>query len=118
MISVVDDDPSVCRALKRLLRSFGFEVETFSSEQDFFSSPHQKRECVILDIHLGGTSGFEIHQRLKQEGDKYPVIFITAHDDEQTRLQVHESGAAGYLQKPFEDEELIEAIRRALARQV
>ena len=116
MISVVDDDPSVRRGLKRLLRSLGYEVETFESAQDFVSGEHHECECLILDIHMGGISGFDLYRRLMREGFQPPIIFITAHDDEQTRNKVKELGAVAYLRKPFEEQLLIAAISKALSR--
>ena len=117
MISVVDDDVSVRRALKRLIRSCGFEVETFASAQDFFAETGlQKAECIILDIHLGGMSGFEMYQKLTNNGSDVPVIFITAHDDEQTRTQAKRLGAVAYLRKPFDDQSLIDAISTAIQK--
>ena len=116
MISIVDDDPSVRRALRRLLRSLGYEVETFNSASDFFASQNQENmECLILDIHMSGMSGFELQQRLIEEGRNLPIIYITAHHDEQTRKRAVQSGAIAYLRKPFDDQSLIEAIRQALS---
>src|SRR5688500_15292784 len=111
MISVVDDDPSVRRALRRLLRSFGFEVETFGSADEFFDCDWQReKECVILDIHLGEITGFELQQRIMDAGLHQPIIFITAHEDEETFQQAMQAGAIAYLPKPFQDQSLMDAI--------
>jgi FixJ family two-component response regulator len=115
MISVVDDDPSIRRALRRLLHSIGFECQTYGSAQEFFECKYeQKTECLILDIHLGGMTGFELQQKMLAEGFNPPVIYITAHDDEKTREQAERAGAIAYLRKPFTDQSLIDAIDTAI----
>jgi FixJ family two-component response regulator len=115
VISVVDDDPSVRRALKRLLTSTGFEVMTFASAREFlFSGRHKEPGCLVLDIHLGGMNGFDLQADLAASGSTLPIIFITAHDDPQTRERAMRSGAVAYLRKPFDDEALLEAILAAI----
>jgi len=115
VISVVDDDMSIRRALRRLVESAGYIVETFASAREFLdSSPAERSACLVLDIHLTGMSGFELQQRLASDRVSIPVIFITAHDDAATRERVRKSGVAAYLPKPFDKESLLEAIRRAL----
>jgi FixJ family two-component response regulator len=114
MISIVDDDPSVCRALKRLLHSLGYDVETFSSGVDFLaSSPSKNPECLILDIHMAGMNGFELQEKLLEQKRNIPIVFVTALDDEQTRQKATRSGAIAFLRKPFDDQSLIAAIRKA-----
>ena len=114
MISVVDDDPSVRRSLRRLLRSLKYDVEVFASAQEFldFSFP-EPLECLILDVHIGGMNGFELQQKLLDEGRTPPVIFITAHDDEPTRERVRKSGAIAYVRKPFDEQTLIDALDKS-----
>jgi FixJ family two-component response regulator len=113
LISLVDDDHSVRRALRRLIRLAGFAVESFASAEDFLSSACLAlTACLVLDIHLnGGMGGFELQARLHADRVVIPIIFITAHDDIATRERAQNSGAAAYLCKPFNDELLLDAIR-------
>jgi FixJ family two-component response regulator len=113
MISIVDDDLSVRRALRRLVGSAGYAVETFGSAGEFLrSTPTARSSCLVLDIYLGGMSGFELVERLAADRVRIPTIFMTAHDDSVTRERIRRSGVAGYLGKPFGGEALLEAIRR------
>jgi FixJ family two-component response regulator len=113
-VFIVDDDLSVRRALRRLIKSAGFAVETFASGRDFLDShPRSGSGCVVLDIHLGGMSGFEVQERLAIRGVEIPIIFITAHDDVVTRDRARSAGAVAYLRKPFDDRVLLDAIRKA-----
>ena len=116
LISIVDDDHSVRRALRRLVRLAGFTAEAFSSAEDFLISPFLERTaCLVLDIHLnGGMSGFALQSRLTADRVVIPIIFITAHDEASLRERAEASGAAAYLCKPFNDEVLLDAIREAL----
>ena len=117
LISVVDDDPSVRRALRRLLQSEGYAVEAFASAREFLdSSPVGRTACLVLDIRLDGMSGFELQERLVADRAPIPVIFITAHDDAQTRERAHHAGVAGYLPKPFDADPLLDAIRGVIGR--
>ena len=113
LVSIVDDDHSVRRALRRLVRFAGFTAETFASAEDFLSSAALPRTaCLVLDIHLnGGMNGFELQAQLAADRVAIPIIFITAHDDVSTRARAETSGAAGYLSKPFDEELLFDAIR-------
>ena len=111
-IFIVDDDVSVCRALKCLLMTFGFAVETFLSGQAFFDAVADTVPgCLILDIHLPGMDGWEIQKRLALAGSKRHVIFITAEKDGGLRDRAKTTGAAGFLQKPFNDQALIDLIK-------
>lgn len=115
LVSIIDDDLSVRRALRRLVASAGFSVATFASGREFLDSESLARShCIVLDIHLGELSGLDVQERLKTMGVQAPVIFITAHDDEATHGRVRRSGAVAYLRKPFEDHALLDAIERAL----
>ena len=112
-IGVVEDDPSFRRALRRLLSAAGFNVATFASAEEFLSSESTgATACLVLDVYLGGMSGFDLQQHLDSAGVPIPAIFITAHDDQVTRDRAR-SGVA-YLQKPFREGALIGAIRQAL----
>jgi len=117
LISVVDDDLSVCRALRRLIRSAGYTVETFASAQEFLdSSPEVRTACLVLDIHLAGMTGFELQERLAADQAAIPIIFITAYDDASTRERIARSRAVAYLRKPFDERVLLDAIRAAVGQ--
>jgi FixJ family two-component response regulator len=116
IVAVVDDDESVCRAIKRLLRSVGIKAETFSSGEEFLgtlsSTASYRPVCVILDVQMPGINGLELQRRLAPTS--VPVIFITAHDDPAVREKALASGATGYLRKPFNDAILVKAVEIAL----
>ena len=113
---VVDDDAPLRRALGRLLRSVGFSVETFGSAEDYLAAGHTSLpDCLVLDIRLGGLTGFDLHDRLRARGLSIPTVFITGHDDAATRERARRVGAAGYVRKPFNETDLILAIESALA---
>jgi len=117
-IAIVDDDESVCRAVKRLLRSFSMDAETFSSGQSFLdlveAMPSFQPDCVILDVQMPGMNGLEVQQRLIKSGHTVPVVFITAHDDLGVREKALAAGAVAILRKPFDDQLLIKTLREAV----
>jgi FixJ family two-component response regulator len=116
LISVVDDDASVRRALRRLLQLSGYAVETFASASEFLASPAiGLTSCLVLDIHLQDMTGFELQERLAGTWAAIPLVYITAHDDAATRARVRQAGVGAYLRKPFEKRALLAAIERALA---
>lgn len=115
LIAIVDDDRSILRALHRLVRSHGYTVQTFESAPEFLDSLHRGRPaCLLLDVHLEGMSGFDLQERLAADGAGVPIIFITADDDATTRERIEQSGAAGHLWKPVDEQALLHAIRRAI----
>ena len=110
IIAIVDDDESVRRSLHRVVQSAGYAVETFASAGDFLAwLPRGQAACLVLDVHMNEMSGLELQQRLA-----VPVIFITSHDDEPTRARIEKSGAFAHLWKPFDEQSVLEAIRRAV----
>ncbi|WP_431824309.1 response regulator transcription factor [Burkholderia sp. F1] len=115
-VAVVDDDESVGRAIKRLLRSVGIGADTFTSGDDFLdtlaSMPSYRPACVILDIQMPGLNGLEVQRRLGGTG--VPVIVITAYDDVAVREQALAAGAIAYVRKPFNDALLIKTVCAAL----
>lgn len=114
-VYLVDDDVSVCRAIKRLVASAGFRVETFESAAAFLASPYkQEAGCLLLDVQMPGMNGLELQDRLAAESERLPIIIITAHDDESARRRAIQAGAQAYLRKPFDDQALIDAINAAL----
>lgn len=114
VISIVDDDLSVRRALSRVVRLAGYAVESFASAREFLASdPRGRTSCLVLDIHLNGEmNGFDLHERLVADQVTIPTIFITAHGDARTLERVKQSGVAGFLSKPFGDQDLLDLIRR------
>ena len=118
VIYIVDDDYSVRRAMKRLIRSAGMEVRTFASAQEFldFKSVNLNA-CIIVDIKLQGMSGLELYDEVRARGSDLPVIFITGFDSPETRDQAKKSGASGYFRKPIDDQALLDSIHWALTKQ-
>lgn len=116
LVSIVEDDFSVRRALHRLVEAAGYPVETFASAREFLdSSPQGRTACLVLDIHLDGLSGFDLQERLATDRPpRIPIIFITAHDDTATRERVGRSGAVAYLPKPCDEKDLLDAIQKAV----
>ncbi|MFW2367903.1 MAG: response regulator transcription factor [Desulforhopalus sp.] len=112
-IYVIDDDYLVRDALTTLLRSAGFTPQAFESAQDFLHSDYKTQEAiVILDVRMPGMGGLHLQSHLSELGVKLPIIFMTAHDDSQVRTTAIAAGAAAFLQKPFEDDTLLDEIHR------
>lgn len=117
-IFVVDDDPSVRASMKLLLESVGFDVKTFVSAQDFLKSKIRKDlACLILDVRMPGISGLDLQERLVSEKAPLPVIFITGHGTVPMSVRAMKAGAVDFLQKPFEEQDLLDAINRAMSLQ-
>jgi FixJ family two-component response regulator len=118
IVMIVDDDESVRKAARRLIKSYGFPVETFASADDFLASGRlSETACLVLDVQMPGVNGLELQSRLVARGHQVPIIFITAFTDENARAQALNAGALGYLVKPFEEADLLNAINLALQRQ-
>jgi FixJ family two-component response regulator len=114
VVAIVDDEDAVRRALERLLRSAGCDPEVFASGETFLESLGRRMpDCVVLDLHMPGVTGFEVQARLNASGYTVPVIVITGHDSAESRDRVHALGAAAYLRKPVGAKVLLEAIDRA-----
>ena len=120
LIAIVDDDESVCRAMKRLVRSLGMDGETFTSGREFLdlldAVPSFDVDCVVLDVQMPGLNGLEVQKRLAKSGKQLPVVFITAHDDVELREQALAGGAVAFLRKPFDDELFSKTVSEALKR--
>jgi FixJ family two-component response regulator len=114
---VVDDDALLCRALRRLLNEFGFDVETFLTGGEVLAAePAQWPDCLVVDIRLGVIGGFDLHRQLRDAGLRSPIIFITADTDDTLGPRARGVGAAAFLRKPINDDDLVAAIENALAR--
>jgi len=113
-VYVVDDDESIRKALKRLLRSMGYHAVAFESAEDFMEATSCRGEgCLVLDIRLPGMTGLDLQEKLASSGVKYPVIFMTAHDNPQWQERAKKAGAVAYLRKPFDEQSLLGAIQLA-----
>jgi FixJ family two-component response regulator len=117
IVYVVDDDPSVRRALKRLIESVGLKAQLFGSSYEFVLAKRPDvPSCLVLDIRLPGVSGLDFQQQLLEANINIPLIFITAHGDIPMTVRAMKAGAVEFLTKPFRDQDLLDAIQVALAR--
>ena len=115
LVSVVDDDESIRESLPDLLNEFGFAARAFSSAEAFLSSDYvDKTRCLILDVMMPGMTGLDLQQELMRRGQEIPVIFITAKKDEVLRARALKQGAVKFLNKPFSDTALLDALNVAL----
>jgi FixJ family two-component response regulator len=115
MVAVIEDDESYRAAVQRLLKSAGFWVHSFASAEDFLSSGRQHETgCLISDIRMPGMSGLDLQAKLNADRCPIPTIFITAHGDEDMRLQAMRGGAVKFMVKPFDCAILLESVRAAL----
>jgi len=114
MVAVVEDDDSYRVAVRRLLKSAGFSVQSFATAEDFLRSGRQHETgCLITDIRMPGMSGLDLQAKLNADHCLIPTIFITAHGDEDMRLQAMRGGAVKFMVKPFDGEILLESVRAA-----
>jgi len=117
LIAIVDDDPSFLRATGGFIQSLGYDVAAFSSGEEFLaSSKLDETACLICDLHMPGLSGIELQKRLGVLGYTFPIIFITAFAEAKARGEALASGALGFFDKPFREEELISCLERAVLR--
>ena len=118
LIAIVDDDESVCRAMKRLLRSMGLAAEAYTSSADFLelveAIPSFQPDCVVLDVQMPSMSGIEVQNRMRRSHPEIPIIFITAHDDRTARDRALAGGAIAFLRKPCNDALLMRSLTVAL----
>jgi FixJ family two-component response regulator len=115
-IGVIDDDESVCRSLARLLQQAGFHAITYPSAEVFLADPLRKYfDCLLVDVQLGGISGIEMHAKLKKQGDRTPVVYITGFDDPRAREEALAMGCAGYFRKSDAGFDILETVRRVTA---
>ena len=115
MIFVVDDDSSVRKALERLIKSVGMKVETFETSKDFLSRPqYEGPSCLVLDVRMPGLSGLDLQEELAKADLTLPIIFITGHGTIPMSVRAMKAGAIDFLEKPFEDQALLDLIQRAI----
>lgn len=117
-VFLVDDDASVRKALTRLIRSAGYEVQSFASARDFLDSGPRSEgsACLVLDVRMPGLSGMDLQRELQRAKAILPIIFITGHGDIPTSVKAMKEGAVDFLQKPVKDKDLLKAIEQSLAR--
>ena len=116
-IYIVDDDESVCHALSILMVTYGFTVDTFTSAEDYFDAvPNSVPGCLLLDIHMPGLDGWGALQRIIQSRSKRPVIIISADKNGELNRRALKAGAVGFLQKPFNNQALVDLINIALKK--
>jgi FixJ family two-component response regulator len=114
-VYIVDDEPTICTAYARLVRSAKMQPKTFTSVEDFLRAEvEDENACVVSDVQFPGQSGLELPVLLERSGHHLPVIFVTAHDTPETRDLAQRSGASAYFSKPVDDQALLDAIRWAL----
>jgi FixJ family two-component response regulator len=117
VVFVIDDDPSMREAIKRLTGAVGLTVQTFSSAQEFLDSHLPEMSgCVVADVRMPGLSGLELQQEMSTRGITFPMIFITGHGDIPMSVRAMKAGAVEFLTKPFREQELLDAISQAIAQ--
>lgn len=115
VVFIVDDDPAVCSALRRLIRSVGLEAETFTSARDFLEAKHANAPgCVVLDVRLPDLSGLNLQEKLAEADIDLPVIFITGHGDIPMTVRAMKAGALEFLTKPLNEQQLLDAMQRGI----
>ena len=115
VVFVVDDDLSMRRSLANLLRSVGFRVETFTTAQEYLEgTPVDAAGCLVLDVRLPGMSGLDLQREMARSREPRPIVFITGHGDVPMAVQAMKGGAVEFLTKPFREQDLLDAIRRAI----
>ena len=118
-IFVVDDDPSARKSLTRLVASAGYAVEAFASAGDFLThEPFARPCCVLLDVRMPGLNGLDLQETLARSGHQVPIVFMTGHGDISMSVTAMKRGAVDFLTKPFDVESLLEAIERAVTKDV
>ncbi len=116
IICIVDDDADHCDALGFLLDNEGYEVQTYSSANDFLAVDHLRCDCLILDYKMPGINGMELLELLKIKGFTSPIIFLTAHADLDMAIKIFKDGANDLIQKPADSDKLLKAVGDAIAK--
>jgi FixJ family two-component response regulator len=118
-VFVTDDDPSVRKALGRLLRSAGYQAKGFATAEEFLQEPlPDAPACAVLDVHLPDLDGLDLQRALAEKDATLPVVFITGHGDIPTTVRAMRAGAVDFLPKPFDNQALLAAVRQGVARHV
>ncbi|MGA8531828.1 MAG: response regulator [Acidobacteriaceae bacterium] len=116
-VAIIDDDDSVRSALKDLMDESGFDAFACASAEEFLKSGNKANTaCLVTDIRMPGMSGLDLQSKLNADHQRIPIIFLTAHGDEDIRLQAMRAGAVEFMAKPFDDDALLECVRVALSR--
>lgn len=114
-VYIVDDDPFMCEALTRLLKTVGLRAQAFQTSQEFLRSERPDApSCLVLDVRLPGLSGLDLQHELAKAGRPIPVVFISAHGDIPMTVQALKAGAVDFLTKPFRDQQLLDAVQQAI----
>jgi FixJ family two-component response regulator len=114
-VAIVDDDIAIREALQDLLKSCGYRTQTFASAEEFLAGCHLGRiGCIILDIKMAGLSGIELQAELVSRGSAPPIIFLTSQFDASVRAAALAAGAIAFLEKPVDDEILLESLKSAM----
>jgi FixJ family two-component response regulator len=117
IIAIVDDDSSAREGLESLIQSAGWRAETFASAQDFLDRPGAEApSCLVLDLQLPGLSGLDLQKRMAEVGLEIPIVFLTGHGNIPASVKAMKAGAVEFLTKPFDEEELLQAIQEAIQR--
>jgi two-component system response regulator FixJ len=117
LVVVVDDDASVRRGLERLLRSAGYDVETFASARAFLDrGDYDRAGCLVFDVRMPGQTGLDLQRVLIEAGYDLPILFVTGHGDLPMAAQALKGGAVDFIAKPFDDDVFLEAVRQATIR--
>jgi FixJ family two-component response regulator len=115
-IAVIDDDPSILKAIGRLLTICGYRVQTFGSAEEFMDKvAASEAACLIVDCQLGDVSGVDLGRKLAAAGFRFPTIFMTGSENEAFRQAAMQLGCIGFLKKPFEERQLREFVAKAIA---
>jgi two-component system, LuxR family, response regulator FixJ len=118
LVVVVDDDASVRRGLERLLRSAGYDVETFASARAFLDrGDYERAGCLVLDVRMPGQTGLDLQKVLVEAGYDLPILFVTGHGDLPMAAQALKEGAVDFIAKPFDDDVFLDAVRLATTRE-
>jgi FixJ family two-component response regulator len=114
-IGIVDDEPSVCKALSRLITSAGFDVITYGSAQAFLDDkPTSEPDLLVLDVRMPGMNGLDLQNHLAASGRTIPIVFITAHENDVAKATAMAAGAVAFFQKPLDEKDLLGVIHKAL----
>jgi FixJ family two-component response regulator len=117
IVFIVDDDSSFRRSTERLIRSSGYKAQTFATATEFLQSPRPDApSCLVLDVRLPGLSGLDLQRELAKAGWQVPIIFMTGHGDIPMTVHAMKAGAVEFLTKPFREQDLLGALRQAIAR--